>query len=299
MKQTTANLLLLCAGIAWGMGFVAQETAMDDIGPILFVGLRFTIAALALLPFAIYEISKARYKVQQLPITSFVLIGLIFFLGMILQQIGLLYTTVTNAGFLTGLYIILVPIFMFLFFKQKQHKVIIPSSLLTLVGIYLINGGKFTQFNYGDLLIIICSLFWATHVIYVGSVTQKVQAPYLIAFVQFAVAGGLGLIGFVFFQSTAVFEPQVTSQQLLNALPELLYAALVAGAFAFTLQIIGQRYTTEASAAILLSSEALFATLFAIILIDEVLSKTGYIGCLLVFVAMMMVQLVPLLKRSQ
>ena len=299
MTQTKANFLLLIAGITWGIGFIAQETAMDDIGPILFVGIRFTIAALALLPFAIYEIKKGSYQKSELNLKSYIIIGTIFFVGMLFQQIGLLFTTVTNAGFLTGLYLILVPIAMQLFFKQPQHKIIFPAAVLALAGVFFINGGHLDKINSGDLLIIICSFFWGAHVIYVGWVAQKVEAPYLIAFIQFAIAGALGLISFFIFQPIVDFEPMVTPTLLINATPELLYSALVAGAFAFTLQIVGQRYTTEASAAILLSSEALFAALFATLLLNEVLSFTGYIGCAMVFAAMMLVQLVPMLKLSK
>ncbi len=298
MTQSKADLLLLCAGIAWGIGFIAQETAMDDIGPILFVGIRFMMASLALLPFAYFE-HKNRHKngkVQwrDLKLHRFVIVGAIFFMGMLLQQIGLIYTTVTNAGFLTGLYIVFVPIFMRVFFKQLQHKIVFPAAAMALLGIFLINGGKIDSLNVGDVLIIICSLFWSAHVIYVGIVTRSVHAPYTIAFIQFTVVGVLGCLCFLLLNPVFSFEYKVTLSQLLGALPELLYTALVAGAFAFTLQIIGQRYTKEANAAILLSTEALFAAIFASILLGEILSTIAYIGCILIFGAMLAIQVIPL-----
>ena len=297
MPPFKANLLLLLTGMAWGMGFIAQETAMDDIGPSLFVGLRFIIAALAVLPFAIREYVKLD-KAQVPAFTNtdkllLVAVGAIFYFGMLLQQVGLVYTTVTKAGFLTGLYVLLVPVFLLLLLRERQHWLIWPCSAMALFGIFLINNTEVDRLNFGDYLIIICAIFWAIHVIFVGKLSRHIHAPMIIACVQFAVCGILGLGSYWLTTGNLAIEPLIGISDLIAVIPEILYTALIAGAFAFSLQIIAQRYTSTANAAILLSSEALFAALLAVLLLGEALSFNGYIGCLLLFVSMLIVQLAP------
>ena len=303
MSPFKANLLLLLAGMLWGMGFVAQETAMDDIGPSLFVGIRFCIAALAVLPFAWREynhLPSNKAVTFTLPNKLFlVAIGAVFFFGMLLQQIGLVYTTVTKAGFLTGLYVLLVPLFLLMLLREHQHWMIWPCSLIALAGIFLINNTEVDKLNFGDYLIIICSLFWAAHVITVGKLSQRINAPMIIACVQFSVCGLLGLLSYWLTAGSLSIEPLIELSNLIAVIPEVLYTALVAGAFAFSLQIIAQRYTSASSAAILLSSEALFAALFAVLFIGESLSFNGYLGCLLLFAAMLTIQLMPSKKSSE
>jgi len=157
------------------------------------------------------------------------MVGLAFFLGMAFQQVGLIGTSVTNAGFLTALYVIMVPVIMISVLRVAQPFIIWPASILALIGIYLLSGGNLASLNSGDILIIICALFWAGH------------------------AGGLG----------------------------------------FTLQAVGQRYTSESAAAVLISTESLFAAMFGAFFLGERLQNLGYLGCGLIFVAILMVELMP------
>ena len=304
MSRLTANSLLLLAGLVWGLGFVAQETAMDDIGPFQFVGLRFLLAALVVAPFAFSEMRKVRQTGEQPHLTGrdwllMILVGCVFFVGMALQQIGLLATTVTNAGMLTGLYVVLVPLIAWSILRQPQPRLIAVCAFIAFIGTWLLGGGSLDGFNWGDLLVIISALFWAAHVLLIGKTVSGLGRPVVIAATQFAVCGTLGMIGFAICRLTGVpFEPPLSSETLLAAGPELLYTAIFAGGLAFTLQAIGQRYTRPADAAILLSSEALFAAIGGAVLLAERLQPIGYLGCALLFGAIITVSLQDALKQS-
>ena len=297
MSRTTANLLLLCAGAIWGMGFVAQQTAMDDIGPMLFIALRFLLAGFAVAPFAYAEMKRKNITSMPGEIIrfkgSFFLVGLAFFLGMAFQQVGLIGTSVTNAGFLTALYVIMVPIIMVSVLRVAQPFIIWPASILALVGIYLLSGGDLASLNSGDILIIICALFWAAHVILTGRVGQKTDLPVTMATLQFFVTSFLAFLSFGLASILGLGESLPSSTQLIGALPEILFAGLIAGGLGFTLQAVGQRYTSESAAAVLISTESLFAALFGAMFLGERLQNLGYIGCGLIFVAILMVELMP------
>lgn len=286
MTRTKANLLLLLAGAVWGMGFVAQSTAMDAIGPMLFVGLRFVLAFLVVLPFAIFESRRAESPLAAPDMHGFVWIGLFLFFGMAVQQIGLLTTTVTNAGFLTSLYVIFVPILMVVVMRRFPHPVIWPGALVALTGIWLLSGGQISALNSGDALIILCALFWAGQVLLIGIFATRSARPLTLSAVQFAVCAILGLVA-------AFFTEPIAWSAIVAAAPEIIYAGVFSSGLAFTLQVIGQRYTSAAQAAIFLSSEALFAALFGAVFLGERLAGFGYLGCLLIFVAMLAVEIVP------
>lgn len=303
MSRTSANLLLLCAGAIWGMGFVAQQTAMDDIGPMLFISLRFLLAGLAVLPFALMELKRNNHPeiVKTLTVhkSGFLAVGLAFFLGMTFQQIGLQTTSVTNAGFLTALYVILVPFIMTGFLKTRQPFIIWPASTLALIGIFLLSGGSFAGFGTGDILIITSALFWAGHVIFTGRVGQQTNLPVTMATLQFLITS---LLAFVCFTVPMMFgfgEAMPTAGQLAGALPEIIYAGIIAGGLGFTLQAIGQRHTSESAAAVLISTESLFAAMFGAIFLSERLPALGYAGCGMIFTAILMVELMPGKNNTQ
>lgn len=302
MSRTTANLLLLLAGAIWGMGFVAQQTAMDDIGPMLFIASRFLLAGFAVLPFAMAELKRANgpsyIDAVKSHKTGFFWVGLAFFLGMTFQQIGLKGTSVTNAGFLTALYVIMVPLIMVLVLRVRQPVIIWPASLLALIGIYLLSGGDLAALNSGDMLIIICALFWAGHVILTGRIGQQSGLPVTMATTQFFITAALAFICYVIFVPAGFGETIPTTDQLLGALPEIIYAGTIAGGLGFTLQAVGQRYTSESAAAVLISTESLFAALFGAIFLSERLATLGYFGCALIFIAILLIELMPRQKHA-
>ncbi|MGZ0229187.1 MAG: DMT family transporter [Acidimicrobiales bacterium] len=304
MSRRSGNLLLLFAGIIWGMGFVAQQSAMDNIGPMTFMALRFTLAAGAVAPFALLE---RRRDTTPPPFTRadllrIVRLGFFFFIPMAMQQVGITATTVTSAGFLTGLYVVIVPIIILVWFREYQHWIIWPAALLATIGIYLLGDGGFESLTWGDWMILVGAFFAAVHLIMLGRTVQRLQRPVAIATIQFGVTAVLSLGGYLIFTAvsrTQEIEPKFDLGRIADTAVPILYAGLVAGGLAFTLMAVGQRYTREADAAILLSSEALFAALFGAIFLDEILTDKGYVGIGFMFSAIVGVQVVPrLIQRN-
>ncbi|MBW8283384.1 MAG: DMT family transporter [Rhizobium sp.] len=292
MSRIQANLLLLLAAAIWGGGFVAQSEAMEWLGPNWFNALRFALATLAVLPFALSESKRAARPLSRRELGWFLLVGLSLLAAQTLQQIGIQSTSVTNASFLTGLYVVLVPVIAVAFLRRRPHWIIWPAALLTVVGILLLNGGSLSSLGDGDVLVILCAAFLAIQITLTPIAVGISERPLALATVQFAVcAAGAGL-------AAAALEP-ISLSAVVSALPEILYGGLLSSGVAFVLQIIGQRYTTASQAAIFLSSEALFGALFGAVLLAETLPAIGYLGCGLIFSAMLLVELVPELTRRR
>jgi drug/metabolite transporter (DMT)-like permease len=292
LPRALANLLLLAAGAIWGMGFVAQSTAMESVGPILFVALRFALATVAMLPFAIAESRRAPRPLTRREMAGFAGIGLLLTGGMLVQQIGMLTTTVTNAGFLTGLYVVFVPFVAVMLFRERPHAAIWPGAALAFGGIFLLSGGELGALTAGDWLNVLCAVFWAFQVFLIGRYAAGTGRPVTLAVTQFAVCFGVAGV------LAALLEP-FPLDGVMAAMPEILFAGIVSGGIAFTLQVIGQRWTTAPQAAIFLSTEAVFAALFAALILGERLPATGLLGCALILAAILVVELAPSLMRRR
>lgn len=288
MTRARANLLLLLAGAIWGMGFVAQTTAMEAIGPMLFIGLRFIAATLAMLPFAWREAARTERPLARADWSIFVFVGVLMFAGMTAQQLGLLTTSVTNSGFLTGLYVVLTPILLVLLFRQWPHWIVWPASFACVIGIFLLSGGRLAALVIGDWLTILAAAMFALQVIFIGRSAVHTGRPVTLAVTQFAVCAMLGL------SAALVLEP-IDPAAIRQALPEILYAGIFSGGIAFTLQAVAQRHTTAAQAAIFLASEAVFAAAFGAIFLGERLAGIAFAGCALIFLAIVAVEAVPAL----
>ncbi|MBU1305406.1 MAG: DMT family transporter [Alphaproteobacteria bacterium] len=286
MSRTAATLMLLACTMLWGLAFIAQKSAMDSMGPLTFSGLRYLLGGLAVLPLALLERRR-----RPAPVTPrhWVLIGavsLVFFLGSWMQQVGLITTSVTNAGFLTGLYVFFVPFLGFLLFRTRPHPIIFAGVPLALIGIYFLNGGGLASFNSGDLIVVGSAVFWALHVILLGRAAQIIGLPIFVSSVSFLIAGALATsLAFVFEQ------PDFVAVQ--SGWIELAYTGLLSTAVAFTFQAIGQQYVPPANAAIILSAESLFAALGGAIILGERLPLIGYAGATLIFVAILAVEALP------
>lgn len=291
MTRVQANLLLLLAGVIWGMGFVAQSTAMASIGPFLFIGVRSAIAALTVLPFSIAEARRSSHKLQSPNYLFFMLVGATLFTGLALQQIGLITTSVTNAGFLTGLYVVMVPVLGVIIFRSWPHPVVWPSAAACLAGIFLLSGGALSALKQGDWLVICGALFWAMQVLLISR-ANLAGRPITLSCIQFATASVAGL-------AIALAVEDINWNIVALTWKELLFTGVFSSGVAFTLQAIGQRYTTSAQAAIFLSSEALFAALFGAIFLGDRLTFIGFIGCGLLFAAMLVVELVPMFWKRK
>ncbi|MRG56686.1 EamA family transporter [Phyllobacterium sp. SYP-B3895] len=291
MTHGRANILLLLAGAIWGFGFVAQSTAMASVKPFMFVAIRFFLAALTVLPLAIREAKNARQVLKQRDYLGFVFIGLLLFSGAALQQVGMLTSSVTNAGFLTGLYVVMVPILGVFLFWQWPHPVVWPCAMTALAGIYLLSGGRLDGLTVGDWLIVGCAVFWALQIIFINRIGVQSGRPIMLCLVQYLVCGILGLLVSMTSERTELFS-------ILAAGPELIFAGVLSSGVGFTLQAVGQRFTTAPQAAIMLSSEALFAAIFGMILLGERLTLQGLVGCALIFSAMIAVELIPMLRNK-
>ncbi|SER59734.1 DMT family transporter [Rhizobium sp. NFR03] len=292
MTRIQANLVLLLAGAIWGAGFVAQSTAMETIGPIWFTSLRFVIALIVLAPFALRESRRAALPLGRRDMRGFVAIGGAVFLAAIAQQVGIMTTTVANSGFLTGLYVVLVPILTVLFLRRRPHWVIWPAAGLAFLGIFLLSGGALSALTGGDLLTILAALFCAVQVILIAVFAHSSGRPFTLSLVQFATCAVLAGV-------VALFLEPISLDAIRATATELIYSGIFASAVAFTLQVVGQRYTTAPQAAIFLSSEALFAALFGVLLLGETISPIGYLGGIIIFAAMLMVEIVPELGRRK
>lgn len=295
MTRWSANLLLLMAGAVWGMGFVAQQTAMEDLGPFSFIALRFLIATVLLVPFAVRE---SKYPKETLPpmssayLLQFVLIGVCLFCGMAMQQVGLLTITVTNSGFLTGLYVVITPFLTVLLFRQWPHPVVWPAALIALAGIFFLSGGDLSSFEKGNLLTVASAAFFALQMVLIAHFVRRSNRPMALTLVQFLVTFALAAIVAMIFET-------ISMDAIRGAAKEILFTGIFATGIAFSLQVIGQRYTTAPQAAIFLSSESLFAALFGAIFLHDRIGWVGLSGCALIFSAMLMVELVPELFGSR
>lgn len=286
-KTITADLLLLLVALIWGFGFVAQRAGMEYLGPYTYNGIRFLLGGCFLLPLAL----RADRRVQSdllpkiSPLTAGFLAGLVLFAGATLQQIGLMYTTAGKAGFITGLYVIFVPILGLLLRQRTGFGTWFGAALATL-GMYLLSVQSDLSIDKGDLLVLIGAVFWALHVLLLGYLSPR-TLPVRLAMVQFLVCG---LFSMIIAWATEVITPQAIAAA---AIP-ILYGGLCSVGIGYTLQVVAQCRAHPAHAAILLSLEAVFAAVGGWWLLGEVLSGRGLTGCGLMLGGMLLSQLYPL-----
>ncbi|MBN9316429.1 MAG: DMT family transporter [Devosia sp.] len=295
MSRASAVLLLLAATAIWGLAFVAQKSAMDHMGPLAFSGTRFLLGGLVLIPFAALELRRKRARPARFTPALWGLVALLctaFFAGSILQQYGLALTSVTNSGFLTALYVLFVPLIAFLAVRAKPHPIIYVGAPLALVGIFYLNGGRFEDFRFGDLLVVTSAVFWGGHVFLLGLLSRETALPVALSAFTFVVVGVACLA------LAAGFEPEGFSG-LGEVWPQVLYTGILSTALAFTLQAVAQQYVPSANAAIVLSAESLFAALGGALLLGERLSPVGYAGAALIFVAILVIEAVPALRARR
>jgi len=292
MSRVGANALLMLVALIWGSAFVAQNQGMTHIGPLLFTGLRFLIGAVVVLPLMVLEWLRRDASLPALgPADALrvVAMGTLLLLGAALQQIGIVTTTVTNAGFLTALYVPMVPLAGWLLFRHRPHLSVWPAALACVWGAYLLSGAQGLHIKGGDAWVIASTLPWALHVLLVGRLAARMHSQYLVAGGQFIVCGVLALIG------AWLFEP--ASWAAIHAARwSLLYAGVLSVGVAFTAQVVALRYAAPSDAAIVLSAETLFAALFGYIFLGDRLDSAGWLGSVLIFSSMSSVQLMPIMQ---
>jgi drug/metabolite transporter (DMT)-like permease len=283
MRRTTikADALLLVAAAIWGAAFVAQRVAMRHMGPLGFNGVRFALGALALIPLIHVRRIADGAPSGQLYLSGGLLAGTVLFVGASLQQIGLVYTTAGKAGFITGLYVVFVPI-LGLIVGQRTALPTWLGAGLAAVGLYLLSVSERLQVNLGDGLVLACALVWAVHVLLIARLSPRTD-PIRLAAVQFGVTAVLSLL------AALVFE-RIALAGMLAAKWAILYGGLCSVGIAYTLQVVGQRATPPAHAAILLSFEAVFAALTGGWLLGEVLGRRELLGCGLMLIGIIVSQ---------
>lgn len=275
-----AQTMLWLTAAIWGFAFVAQSMAMDHVGPHTFNAGRFVLACLSLLPLLLVFRNKTPYKLRDL-ILGGLLTGTIMFFGFTFQQIGLLYTTAGNAGFITSMYLVLVPV-LGLFMGQKTRSFTWFGVALALIGLYNLTITSDLSLNPGDGLELIGTLFWALHVISIGFLANRLPAIPL-SIMQFAVAA--------VWASSAAFLFEVPSfESMTQAWIPLLYTGIASSGIACTLQILGQRKVSASISALILSTEALFATMGGWLIMGEVLSAKELTGCGLILAGLLVSQ---------
>lgn len=285
-----ADLALLTTSLIWGSAFVAQRVAAVQVGVFYFNGLRFLLAAAALLPFA--WLAGRRYPPstgRRDYLAGAAAAGIVLFAGSALQQAGLVHTTASNAGFITGLYVVFVPIFMAVFWRMRQPPIIWAAAGLAAVGLYLLSTGGQLRINPGDLLVLASAVFWALHVILIGFLVKRLGVLPL-AVGQYCTCGVLNLLCGLAFET---WEPAMAD----GSWWAIFYTGVVSVGVGYTLQVAGQRQAPPADAAILLSMEAVFAALFGWWLLSEQLNPVQLTGCGIMLAGMLLSQYPAFIKK--
>jgi drug/metabolite transporter (DMT)-like permease len=295
MTRWRADFLLFLAALIWGGGFVAFKTANESMGPVLFVGLRFLLAALLLLPMAYKEAKnesalKSRLRLGKTDILLAVITGLCLFAGSTLQQVGLVYTTATNAGFLIALYIVFTPLVGWVFSRTPIRPTLFIICIISFTGAWLLaTNGRAQQLNTGDVIVIIGALGFASQMAMVSKFLARADRPYFLSFMQFAVTAlGASAVGIV--------SESISLHGLIKAMPAILYGGIMFGAVAFTLQIVAQRYTPAAEAGLIMCLEGVFAAIAGALLLHDRLTAFGLAGCGLMLFGAVMTEMLPFWK---
>ena len=278
--------MLLLAAAIWGFAFVAQRVGMRHLGPLSFNGIRFALGALVLLPLVVAGRRRGAGASGPQPVHWRVglVAGFLIFGGSTLQQWGLVWTTASKAGFITGLYVVFVPL-LGLLWGQKTGRGPWFGVVLAAAGLYLLSARGLTSIDPGDGLVLLSALFWAAHVQWVGRWAGEVR-PLELAVLQFTVCSLLSLVG------AALFETVAWAAIRSAAVPILYAGALSVGA-AYTLQVVAQRHARPSPAAIILSLESVFAAVGGGVLLGETLPLKGWVGCALMLGGVLVAQLKP------
>jgi len=284
-KEFKADFLLLITAAIWGFAFVAQRVSMDFIGPFTFNAARFSLGAIFLFVLILLRknlaVRFADIKKQEFWIGS-LLAGLALFAGASLQQIGIVYTTAGKAGFITGLYVVLVPL-LGIAIKHKSSLGNWIGAVMAVIGLYFLSVTGTMTIEYGDFLVLIGAFCWAFHVLIIDHYSKKLPSMTL-AFMQFSICAVISFI-------CAISKETIILDSMFSASLPILYSGFLSVGVAFTLQVLAQKDAHPTHAAIILSMEALFALIGGLLLLHENLTTRGTIGCILMFSGMIISQI--------
>lgn len=297
MKNTKlkGNLILLLTAFIWGTSFIAQSKGVEDITPLAFNGIRSLLGGIVLLPviamldFARRKKGEIVYKIDKTLITGGIICGIFLCFASTLQTAGMVYTSPGKSGFITALYMVIVPI-VGLFIGKKPSPVIWLSVLIAVCGLYLMCIDSSFDINKGDVLTLFCAVLFTGHIMAIDYFSPKVDGVKL-ACLQFFVCGVLNIICMFLFEKPSL-------SPILGCWASIGYSGIMSCGVAYTLQIVGQKYTDPTSASILMSLESVFATLSTVVLValgwqltGGALTQREILGCVLMFIAILLVQL--------
>lgn len=285
-EEVKSSALLLLTAAIWGFAFVAQRVGTMHVGAFTFTGLRFALGSLSLLPIVIFtgrrrEKSNNEVETKSSFVTAGIIAGSALFTAASFQQIGLIYTTAGKAGFITGLYIVFVPI-LGIFLKQKTHVTTWLGVFVAIIGLYFLSVNEGFYIELGDWLEIIGAVFWAVHILVIDHFAKKVDAVKL-SIMQFVTCSALSLMAALIFEDISIAA-------LSQIVIPLLYGGILSGGVAYTIQAIAQKHAKPSHAAIAMSMESVFASIGGLILLGEIMPLRGYLGCALMLAGMLLSQ---------
>jgi drug/metabolite transporter (DMT)-like permease len=292
MKLDTlkSDLILFLVAFIWGLAFVAQRTGMEHVGPFTFNGIRFLLASISLLPFVFLskndsnKLNNFTPKESKNGLIKFGIISSVFLFGGIsFQQAGLVHTTAGKAGFITGLYVVIVPIFGLLLKLHKTNVFTWVGAILATVGMYFLSVTSQFTISYGDFLVLMCSFCFAGHVLVIANFAKKYKAIQL-SFIQSLIVSIVSMV-------IAIIFEDVNIEGIKNAAIPIFYGGVFSSAIAYSLQIYGQKHSHPAHASIIMSFESVFAALTGWIILDEIFSGRAVFGCSLILIGVLVSQL--------
>ncbi|MGE5544820.1 MAG: DMT family transporter [Bacillota bacterium] len=292
MSVIKSNFLLLITAAIWGFAFVAQRVGMDYVGPFTYNGVRFLLGSLSLVPLVFYFRGDAQNLRREFKsaIVPGIIAGSVLFSGVSLQQVGIMYTTAGKAAFITGLYVVLVPIISILLGRKIGRSTWL-GCFLAVNGLYLLCIKETMILNFGDMLELIGAFFWAVHILIIGYFSRRVDALKL-SCIQFFVCSVLSL-------AVALVTETIVWADILAAYIVILYGGICSTGVAYTLQVVAQKSAPSAHAAIILSMETVFAAIGGFLILEERMSGTEIFGCALMLFGMLAAQIGSLGKKGR
>jgi len=292
-KLRQSEFLLLLTAIIWGFAFVAQRAGMEFVGPFTFNGIRFALGGLSLLPvwwFLKNQTATDHHQsFNKATLIAGLVAGIALFVASSFQQIGIVYTTAGKAGFITGLYIIFVPVFG-IFAGNKTSLKVWSGAVLATVGLYYLSVSEALRLSNGDALVLVSALFFAIHILVINRFSKSIN-PLLLSIMQFMICS---LLSF----GVAIFNETLILSKIYQAAIPIIYGGIFSVGIAYTLQVFGQKHTPPAIASIILSLEAIFAAIGGWFILNEVLTGRNILGCILMLVGMVLAQIPVKLRKS-
>lgn len=294
MRRTKPKgvVLLLITAIIWGSSFVAQSIGMESVDAFTFTGIRTLLGMLFLLPFTL--IINKGFDFRKKTLLKGLILGFVFSIAQNFQQFAFYYSTAGKIAFITAFYMFFVPFFSVLFLKKKIAVLTWLSILMGLVGLFFlcINPEDMTNINFGDVLALICAIFYAVQIMLIDKFLDKDTSGVQMSFMQFFVAGIISVIAMFIFE-----HPDLT--EIKTAAPSLLYSGIMSCGIAYTLQIVGQKHASPVVASLLMCLESVFAVITAAIILHEGMSVRETIGCVVMFSAIILSQVSETLSAKK